>query len=84
MGAVTIAVVDASPARLQEMALDRLILRTPRKWKDTRWVSPTLDDDDLDSFVDALLRRLASFDRETLVAAKAWINQFWTRTAAEL
>ena len=30
------------------------------------WVNRTLDDDDLDSFVDALVRRLASFERETL------------------
>ncbi len=44
----------------------------------------TLDDDDLDSFVDALVRRLASFDRETLGAAKAQINRFGTPTAAEL
>ena len=44
----------------------------------------TLDDDDLDSFVDALVRRLASFDRETLAAAKAQINRFGTPTAAEL
>jgi enoyl-CoA hydratase/carnithine racemase len=29
------------------------------------WVNRTLDDDDLDSFVDTLVRRLASFDRET-------------------
>jgi ABC-type nitrate/sulfonate/bicarbonate transport system substrate-binding protein len=29
-------------------------------------VNRTLDDDDLDSFVDALVRRLASFDREAL------------------
>src|ERR1700675_3586853 len=29
------------------------------------WVNRTLDDADLDSFVDALARRLASFDRET-------------------
>ena len=28
------------------------------------WVNRTLDDDHLDSFVDALVRRLASFDRE--------------------
>ena len=35
------------------------------------WVNRTLDDDDLDSFVDALVRRLASFDRETLGAVKA-------------
>jgi enoyl-CoA hydratase/carnithine racemase len=27
------------------------------------WVNRTLDDDDLDSFVDTLVRRLASFDR---------------------
>jgi hypothetical protein len=43
-----------------------------------------VDDDDLDSFVDALVRRLASFDRETLAAAKAQINRFGTPTATEL
>ena len=48
------------------------------------WVNRALDDDDLDSFVDALARRLASFDRETLAAAKAQINRFGTPTAAEL
>jgi enoyl-CoA hydratase/carnithine racemase len=35
------------------------------------WVNRSLDDANLDSFVDALARRLASFDRETLAAAKA-------------
>src|ERR1700732_736372 len=30
------------------------------------WVNRTLDDANLDSFVDALVRRLTSFDRETL------------------
>ena len=44
----------------------------------------TLDDDDLDSFVDNLVRRLASFDRETLAAAKAQVNRFGTPTATEL
>ena len=48
------------------------------------WVNRTLDDGDLDSFVDALVRRLASFDRETLAAAKAQINRFGMPTAAEL
>jgi enoyl-CoA hydratase/carnithine racemase len=48
------------------------------------WVNRTLDDDDLDSFVDTLTRRLASFDRETLAAAKAQINRFGTPTATEL
>ena len=48
------------------------------------WVNRTLDDDDLDSFVDTLVRRLASFDRETLAAAKAQINRFGMPTAAEL
>jgi enoyl-CoA hydratase/carnithine racemase len=48
------------------------------------WVNRTLDDGDLDAFVDALVRRLASFDRETLSAAKAQINRFGTPTAAEL
>ncbi len=48
------------------------------------WVNRTLDDADLDSFVDTLIRRLASFDRETLAAAKAQINRFGTPTATEL
>jgi enoyl-CoA hydratase/carnithine racemase len=48
------------------------------------WVNRTLDDANLDSFVDTLVRRLASFDRETLAAAKAQVNRFGTPTAAEL
>ena len=48
------------------------------------WVNRTLDDDDLDPFVDALVRRLASFDRETLSAAKAQLNRFGTPTVTEL
>jgi enoyl-CoA hydratase/carnithine racemase len=48
------------------------------------WVNRTLDDGDLDPFVDALTRRLASFDREVLAVAKAQINRFGMPTAAEL
>jgi enoyl-CoA hydratase/carnithine racemase len=48
------------------------------------WVNRALEDDQLDSFVDALVRRLASFDRETLAAAKAQVNRFGTPTAAEM
>jgi len=48
------------------------------------WVNRSLDDDGLDSFVDALAQRLASFDRETLGAAKAQINRFGLPTASEL
>jgi len=48
------------------------------------WVNRTLDDGALDSFVDALARRLASFDRRTLAMAKAQINRFGMPTAAEL
>ena len=48
------------------------------------WVNRTLDDNDLDSFVDTLVRRLASFDHEALGAAKAQINRFGMPTAAEL
>ena len=44
----------------------------------------TLNDDDLDPFVDTLAGRLALFDREALGAAKAQINRFGTPTAAEL
>ena len=48
------------------------------------WVNRALDDDKLDSFVDALAARLASFDRETLAAAKAQLNRFGMPTAREL
>jgi enoyl-CoA hydratase/carnithine racemase len=48
------------------------------------WVNRTLDDGDLDSFVDTLVRRLTSFDRETLAAAKAQVNRFGIPTATEL
>src|ERR1700726_2123065 len=48
------------------------------------WVNRTLDDDDLDSFVDALVLRMASFDHETLASAKAQVNRFGTPTATEL
>ena len=48
------------------------------------WVNRTLDDDELDPFVDALVRRLASFDREVIAAAKAQINRFGMPTAVEL
>jgi len=48
------------------------------------WVNRTLDDGDLDPFVDTLVRRLASFERETLGAAKAQINRFGVPTASEL
>jgi enoyl-CoA hydratase/carnithine racemase len=48
------------------------------------WVNRTLDDCDLDSFVDALVRRLDSFDHETLAAAKAQINRFGRPTESEI
>jgi enoyl-CoA hydratase/carnithine racemase len=48
------------------------------------WVNRTLNDGDLDAFVDTLVRRLASFERETLGAAKAQLNRFGVPTAAEL
>ncbi len=48
------------------------------------WVNRTLNDDDLDPFVDALVDRLASFDREVLAAAKTQINRFGMPTATEL
>jgi enoyl-CoA hydratase/carnithine racemase len=48
------------------------------------WVNRTLDDGELDSFVDKLAGRLASFDSKTLATAKAQINRFGMPTAAEL
>ena len=46
------------------------------------WVNRTLDDADLNSFVDTLVRRLASFDHEALGAAKAQINRFGMPTSS--
>jgi hypothetical protein len=43
-----------------------------------------VDDDRLDSFVDTLVARVASFDRETLAAARGQINRFGMPAAAEL
>ena|SRR5579872_2758443 len=37
-----------------------------------------------DAFVDTLIRRLTSFERETLGAAKAQVNRFGMPTATEL
>jgi enoyl-CoA hydratase/carnithine racemase len=48
------------------------------------WVNRTLDDSDLDSFVDTLAERLASFDCEPLAGAKAQINRYGMPTASEL
>jgi enoyl-CoA hydratase/carnithine racemase len=48
------------------------------------WINRTLNDGDLDQFVEALVRRLVSFDSEVLAAAKAQINRFGMPTAAEL
>src|ERR1700720_822574 len=48
------------------------------------WVNRTLEDGDLDSFVDVLATRLASFHGKTLATAKAQINRFGMPTAAEL
>ena len=48
------------------------------------WVNRTLDDIELDAFVETLVLRLASFERETLGAAKAQVNRYGMPTAAEL
>ena len=48
------------------------------------WVNRAVADDGLDSLVETLVRRLASFDHETLAAAKAQVNRFGTPTATEL
>src|SRR6201996_7884303 len=48
------------------------------------WVNRTLDGDYLDSFVDALAHRLASFDLEPLPAAQAQGNRSGTPPATEL
>ena len=47
------------------------------------WVNRTLDDGDLDAFVDNFAARLASFDRKALGAVKAQINRVGVPAAAE-
>jgi len=41
----------------------------------TGYVNRALPDRELDGFVDALSRRIASFDRRAIVAAKNLVNQ---------
>jgi len=48
------------------------------------WVNRTLDDDDLDAFVDALVGRLLTFDREALDTAKTQISRYGKPSPAEL
>ncbi len=48
------------------------------------WVNRTLNEDELNSFVDTLASRLATFDREALAAVKTQINRVGVPTAAEL
>jgi len=48
------------------------------------WVNRSLEDDELDKFVDELGSRLASFDLETLAAAKTQINRFGMPSSTEL
>lgn len=47
------------------------------------WVNRTLDDGDLDTFVDNLAARLASFDRQALGAVKIQINRVGVPAGAE-
>lgn len=47
------------------------------------WVNRTLDDGDLDAFVDNLAARLASFDRQALGGVKAQINRVGVPAGAE-
>jgi enoyl-CoA hydratase/carnithine racemase len=48
------------------------------------WVTRTLADDDLDGFVDTIARRIASFDKEAILGAKAQINRATLPPKADL
>lgn len=48
------------------------------------WVTRTFADDELDDFVDTLARRIASFDKEAIVGAKAQINRATLPPRADL
>src|SRR6202043_77310 len=48
------------------------------------WVNRTLDDAELDAFVDSLAARLASFDRDVLGAVKGQINRIGVPTGPEI
>ena len=57
---------------------------TAERWG---WVTRALPDSELDAFVDAIVARLASFDRASLASAKAMINRRCccrTRTLSKL
>ena len=45
---------------------------TAERWG---WITRAIPDNELDSYVDAIVSRLASFDRTTLASAKAMINR---------
>src|SRR5437899_8509212 len=48
------------------------------------YVNPALPDAQLDAFVDALARRIASFDRDAIAAAKSLVNQVSLPSADQL
>jgi len=48
------------------------------------WVNRTLDDAELDRFVDSLTSRLATFDRDALGAVKALVNRVGVPSGQEL
>ncbi|CAG6398463.1 enoyl-CoA hydratase/isomerase family protein [Streptomyces cocklensis] len=48
------------------------------------WVNRTLPDGELDAFVDALARRVASFDKESIAAVKKQVNRYTLPSAEDL
>jgi enoyl-CoA hydratase/carnithine racemase len=48
------------------------------------WVNRTLDDGELDAYVDNLATRLVSFDREALGAVKAQVNRVGVPTGSDI
>jgi enoyl-CoA hydratase/carnithine racemase len=48
------------------------------------WVNRTVPDGELDALVDMIARRIASFDKESIVAVKQQINRYTLPSAADL
>ncbi|WP_307820258.1 enoyl-CoA hydratase/isomerase family protein [Streptomyces sp. MC1] len=48
------------------------------------WVNRTVPDGELDAFVDALARRVASFDKESIAAVKQQVNRYTLPSAEDL
>jgi hypothetical protein len=64
-------ILSAGAARLKSFSARTTSTATPERYG---YVNRALADAELDGFVDALARRIASFDRRAIAAAKSLVN----------